>query len=216
MKLSLAAYGKREIILLAGSFFLLFVVCLFVSAPVSVVWLVPALFVLYFFRDPKRDAHAAKDEVLAPADGKIVEIEKVFDKTHINAEVWKVGIFLSIFDVHLNRMPCRAVVKGIRYQKGEFRNALRAAASEKNERMVIDLFNPDYQVHLVVKQIAGVIARRIVCELKEGQEVAAGEKFGMIKFGSRTELYVPAERFEVAVRPGMRVKAGISVLGAFK
>jgi len=217
MKLPFARYGRREIILFTGLFLLLSVVFLFMSkAAASAVCLVLALLVLYFFRDPARRISAREEDVLAPADGRIVEIEKVFEKAYVNAEVYKIGIFLSILDVHLNRMPCAGVVENIGYRKGAFYNASRAIASQKNERTIIGILNSSYGVKLIVKQIAGVIARRIVCELREGQEVFAGQKFGMIKFGSRTELYVPLERFRLKVRLGQRVKAGISVLGEFK
>jgi len=216
MKLPLTIYAKREIRLFAGIFLLLFVILLFAKPILCLLPLALGGFVLYFFRDPARHVNARGKDVLAPADGSIVEIEKVFDKTSLNAEVWKVGIFLSLFDVHINRSPCAGVVESVRFRRGKFHNASSRAASERNERSIIGIHNKDFNVRLIVKQIAGVIARRIVCELTEGQEVLAGHKFGMIKFGSRTELYVPVEHFILKVKVGQRVKAGISILGELK
>jgi phosphatidylserine decarboxylase len=217
MKIPFARYGIRELLLFTGLLAVLSVVCFFFGyVAAGLICLVAAGFVLFFFRDPARHNEVRKEDVLAPADGRIVEIEKVFDKTFLNGEVWKIGIFLSLLDVHLNRAPCGGVVEHLSYRKGTFYNASRAAASERNERTVIGILNSDFNTKLVVKQIAGVIARRIVCELQEGQAVLPGQKFGMIKFGSRTELYVPIEHFRLKARLGQHVKAGISVLGELK
>lgn len=217
MKLPLSIYGRRQMSLFTGTFILLFIISLiFKHFIVSIVSLMLALFVLYFFRDPARRITASARDILAPADGRIVGIEKVFDKTYINAEAVKVSIFLSIFDVHLNRMPCAGVIEYISYKKGKFYNAARSKASESNERTIIGILDKDYNVKLIVKQIAGVIARRIICELREGQEVLAGQKFGMIMFGSRTEVYVPVGHFELKVKVGQHVKAGKTVVGALK
>ena len=217
MKLPIAIYGRRETRLFAGVCVLLFTIfLLFKLIGLSILCLAFACFVVFFFRDPARRIHSRPNEILAPADGKVVEIEKVFDKTYINEEAYKISIFLSLIDVHINRIPCAGAVESIQYRKGKFYNAASKSASDSNERTIIGIYNGDYKVRVIVKQIAGVIARRIVCELAEGQEVLPGQKFGMIKFGSRTELYVPVEHFILKASLGSHVKAGLAVLGELK
>jgi len=217
MRLPIAMYGKREMLLFAGIFLGLSVLLLlFKIIALGILSLIGMCFVVFFFRDPARRVSAGPKEIIAPADGKIIEIEKVFDKTYVNGEVYKVSIFLSLLDVHINRAPCAGVVERVQYRKGRFHHAGKKLASDNNERTIIGIYNRDHDTRLIVKQVAGVIARRIVCELREGQEVLAGQKFGMIKFGSRTELHIPVEHFVLKAHLNEYVKAGTSVLGELK
>jgi len=183
------------------------------AAAVVVVWF------LLFFRDPKRRADTEKldDAVLyAPADGKVTEISEYQDD-HLGRKAIKVGIFLSIFDVHLNRSPCACRVLSITRRKGRYLNAMNLRSSRENSCVELELeplANDTSEGgvlpgRILVRQIAGVLARRIVCNADAGQELAAGERFGMIKFGSRTELIVPAGAgLKVLVRIGQKVHAG--------
>jgi phosphatidylserine decarboxylase len=177
-----------------------------------------ALFVIWFFRDPQRQPERA-DTALAmicPADGKVVEITEAQEADFIGGPARKMAIFMSVVDVHVNRAPCDSVVKWTRHEPGRFMNAIRGEAGLENERVLIALERPNGSP-LLLKQVAGLIARRIVCPLKPGQRLAGGERFGMIKFGSRVEIFLPAgEKFDIAVRLGQRVVAGRTILGTWQ
>lgn len=168
------------------------------------------LFCMFFFRDPPRQCRADPGVLLAPADGTIVKIDNIENQPHIGGRATRVAIFLSIFDAHINRIPIDGRVDFVTYRPGKFFAAYKDNASEANERTEIGLTSVEGQ-RLVVRQIAGVLARRIVCRLKEGDNVKAGEKFGMICFGSRTELLIPADS-KLLVRQGQKVTAGLTVL----
>ena len=172
------------------------------------------IWVLAFFRDPYRNPPSEKNLLLAPADGRITDIEIVNEDNFIGQEAMRVGIFLSIFSTHINRAPCNAKVEKITYKKGRYRNAANPQSGRVNESNNLDLVRTDDpQQRLIVRQISGAIARRIVCDASEGQVLTGGEKFGMIKFGSRTELYVPSgENAKCLVRIGDKVKAGLTPL----
>jgi phosphatidylserine decarboxylase len=161
-----------------------------------------ALFCLYFFRDPDR-AIPSGPVAVSPADGKVVAVKPE------SATVTRVSIFLNIFDVHVNRTPIAGRVTDVRYHKGEFLVASREEASSQNEQNTITVEGDGTRV--VFKQIAGLIARRIVCSTKAGDIVTAGERIGMIKFGSRVDVEFGPE-WEILVKPGMRVSAGSSVI----
>ncbi len=150
-------------------------------------------FCLYFFRDPKRVPPVQAGVVLAPADGRIVSVVQVPPPPELNIGTeprWRVGIFLSVLNVHVNRMPAAATVTRTVYHRGSFLNASLDKASERNERNALALRLADGR-EMAVVQIAGLIARRILCEAIEGDYYAAGERFGIIRFGSRTDLYLP-------------------------
>ncbi|HYM09724.1 MAG TPA: phosphatidylserine decarboxylase [Bryobacterales bacterium] len=161
-----------------------------------------ALFCLYFFRDPEREVPSGPVAV-SPADGKVVEIRPVEGGGR------RVSIFLNVFDVHVNRCPVGGVITDMQYAPGKFNVASREAASAENEQntLVVD----DGRSRVVFKQIAGLIARRIVCHKKVGDRVATGERFGLIKFGSRMDVVLGPE-WKLAVERGQRVKAGSSIL----
>jgi phosphatidylserine decarboxylase len=169
---------------------------------------------LWFFRDPERrvpEAARQPGALVAPADGRIVQIQRVVEPEFLGGEAVQVSIFLSLFDVHVNRVPMSGVVRLYRYIPGRFLAAYRPEASWQNEQTVIGI--EGVRGRIVVKQITGVLARRIVCTLREGQRVEAGERFGMMKFGSRMEVLVPVEKARLCVREGMRVRAGETLLG---
>lgn len=170
------------------------------------------IWMLSFFRDPQRIVPKDKDILIAPADGTIADIETVDEPDFISGKALRVGIFLSIFDVHINRSPCLAKVEKITYRQGQFldaRNPQAGKVNESNDLWLTRIESPNDK--LIVRQISGAIARRIVCKAQEGQNLAAGEKFGMIKFGSRTEVYVPArDEVKCLVKIGDKVKAGLT------
>lgn len=168
-------------------------------------------FTLYFFRDPKRDI--PKDlkpgDILSPADGRVMMIEEVEENEFIKGPAKVIGIFLSPFNVHVNRVPISGTVKFYQYIKGEFIAAYDHASADKNERTVIGIEGEKFKV--LFKQITGFVARRIVCELRVGNKVNIGEKFGMIKFGSRTDVIMPLNAV-IKVSVNQKVTGGITVL----
>jgi phosphatidylserine decarboxylase len=219
-RLGLARYGLAEVVCFSG--LLLGLAGLFAAGGV---WLHPALyapaaaavglwlFVVSFFRDPARRVPADPAALVSPADGVVTHAEEVDDADFPSGRAFRVSIFLSVFNVHVNRVPRSGRVAALRYYPGEFLDARAGGCPVRNEQLVIDLDDGQLGCRVRVKQIAGAVARRIVCWLRPGEEVRAGERFGMIKFGSRTEVYVPAEVVaEVCVRAGEAVKGGCGVL----
>jgi phosphatidylserine decarboxylase len=174
-------------------------------------------FVLYFYRDPPRVVPPEPGLLVSPADGKVVEVTKLDHDEFIGRPAVRIGIFLSIFNVHINRAPAESRVIRLRYSPGAFLNALDPQSAIKNENLWIGL-EEEHPPHrrLVVRQIAGLIARRIVCELRSGERVERGHKFGMIKLGSRTELIFPDDAgLEILARVGQKVQGGSSVLARY-
>ncbi|HET7441268.1 MAG TPA: phosphatidylserine decarboxylase [Terriglobales bacterium] len=173
-------------------------------------WGIPALvlagFFLWFFRDPRRVIPATAGAVVSPADGKVTDVSTVQLE---DGPRRRISIFLSVFDVHVNRSPIAGVIRDARYQCGQFRNAMGAASAEHNEQNIITVEGEGQK--LVFKQIAGLLARRIVFTKKIGDPVERGERVGMIKFGSRTDILLDAGA-DVQVKVGDRVKGGSSVL----
>lgn len=172
---------------------------------------VAALAFLGFFRDPERTPPAVPGAVLAPADGRVMAIAEVMDPW-VGPSV-RMSIFLSPLDVHVNRAPIGGLVKNVEYVAGRFLAAYRPEASEQNERCTVSLEGETARV--VVRQIAGVLARRIVCRARPGGTVRIGERFGLIRFGSRTDLVVPRET-QVRIAVGDRVRGGESVMGVLR
>ena len=176
-------------------------------------WSIPLLalagFFLWFFRDPERMIPESGDAVVSPADGKVTDLSTA---TLGGGERNRISIFLSVFDVHVNRLPIAGVIREVRYQPGKFLNAMNSASAEHNEQNVVTVEGNGQSV--VFKQIAGLLARRIVFTKKVGDRVARGERVGMIKFGSRVDVLLdPTARLQVRV--GDRVKGGSSVLAYF-
>ena len=173
--------------------------------------------IVWFFRNPPRQVPVGPGLVVAPADGTVVAVDDLDHDEFVGGPAVQIGIFLSIFSVHLNRSPVAGRVIGLRYKPGKCLNALRAASARENEQLAVRIQEPaaPYRRY-VVRQITGAIARRIVCWLKPGDELARGELFGMIKLGSRTELVLPREAgLRVLVRLGDKLSAGATVLATY-
>ncbi len=174
---------------------------------------IASLFVLQFFRDPGRAVPNNPDAVLSPADGRIVAVEKVNDP-YLDREAVKVSVFMNVFNVHSNRSPVDGEVKGIWYFPGKFVNADLDKASLENERNAVWIRTPD-GIDVTSVQVAGLIARRILCYVKEGQQLARGQRYGFIRFGSRVDVYLPADtRIKVGI--GDKVYATESILAELK
>jgi phosphatidylserine decarboxylase len=177
-----------------------------------------ALFVLVvsFFRNPRRHISQEPGLILSAADGKVVEIAHLDHHEFVGGPAVRIAVFLSLFNVHVNRMPCRARVVKLTYSPGKFLHADHALASTENESMTIG-FQEDTAPYrrIVCRQVSGMVARRIVCDLRPGEVLDRGDRFGMIKFGSRTEVIVPAEGFEPQVKIGQMIKGGRDVIGRY-
>ena len=165
-----------------------------------------AVFFLWFFRDPERAIPAGPGQIVSPADGLVTDAEWI-ETTSGSRQ--RLSIFLNVFDVHVNRSPVAGTVKLVEFRKGEFLNAMKADSVLNNEQTLIVIDAGGYEVGF--KQIAGLLARRIVCNLKTGDRVERGQRMGLIKFGSRTDVLLPAEAV-LKVKVGSRVRGGASVL----
>jgi phosphatidylserine decarboxylase len=171
------------------------------------------LFVISFFRDPNREIPTDPYMLVSPADGKVTHIDEVDSADFPGGRALRISIFLSVFNVHVNRSPRRSLVTKVRYFPGEFLDARHSDCAVRNEQLWIWLQDEGTGTDLLVKQISGAIARRIVCWLKPGDRLQAGERFGMIKFGSRTEVLLPAgANYNLNVRVGDMVKGGNTIL----
>ena len=172
------------------------------------------LWVVAFFRDPDRAPPAGENLVLSPADGKLLPLVEAAPPTELGlgpTPLIRLSIFMNVFNVHVNRIPCNGTVTALAYRPGKFINASFDKASEDNERMAIRLRTKPAGVDLAVVQIAGLVARRIKCDLKDGEDVCRGDRFGIIRFGSRLDVYLPAGA-RVLVKPGQIVTAGETAL----
>ena len=179
------------------------------------IWLglVFTLFCLYFFRDPERHPPPRDHLLLAPADGRVVAVRPAAPPPELGLTTgprWKVSIFLSVLNVHVNRVPASGVITRIAYRHGAFLSAGQDKASEANERNALAIRLPDGH-EIAVVQIAGLIARRILCSVREGDPVTAGDRFGIIRFGSRTDLYLP-EGVRPLVTEGQTMIGGETVI----
>lgn len=181
--------------------------------PLGWLGVIIALWCVYFFRDPWRVTPTRAGLVIAPADGLVVSVGRAAPPAELGmgeTPMMRIGIFLNIFDVHVNRVPMAGRVQKLAYHRGKFLNASLDKASEVNERMAIRIA-ATAGAEIAVVQIAGLVARRIVCQLSEGQEVIAGQRFGLIRFGSRTDVYLPPSWTPLAIE-GQRVIGGETVL----
>jgi phosphatidylserine decarboxylase len=168
--------------------------------------IVLAAFFLWFFRDPNRKIPQGPGQVVSPGDGVVTEAEWI---ETISGSRLRLSIFLNVFDVHVNRVPVGGIVTVCEFRKGEFMNAMKAESVLHNEQTLITIDAGGYEVSF--KQIAGLLARRIVCKLKVGDRVERGQRMGLIKFGSRVDVLIPAEA-NLKVKTGSRVKGGSTVL----
>jgi phosphatidylserine decarboxylase len=214
MRIPLTPYGVKEMLLYGGGALVLAVLLGWFLHPLAAVppVLIGAL-VLYFFRDPRRVPPADPRAVVAPADGRITDVDVVDRVDFLGVPARRIGIFLSVFDVHLNRAPIDGEVVWTNRRPGRFLNVLNPESLRVNESNWIGIRRTD-GLAVVVRQVSGAIARRIVCPLAPRAVVARGQDIGMIKLGSRTEFYIPLEAgFEPAVKVGDRVRAGKTTIG---
>jgi phosphatidylserine decarboxylase len=183
------------------------------GVPLAALGLLFALFSLWFFRNPDRTPPPGQGIIVSPADGRIVYAGECPPGRYASAPGRKISVFMSPLDVHVNRAPVTGRVTSVRYHKGAFHVASVDKASLMNEQNGVAIATPEGRTVTYV-QIAGMIARRIVCDLEEGDAVRQGERVGMIRFGSRVDVYLPADA-RLSVAPGDRVRAGESVIGVF-
>ena len=204
---------------LEGTPFILFaafatlIAALLNNEAVALIGLAGTAFVLYFFRDPSRVVPDDAATLVSPADGRIILIEQVTDNCYLNASVQKISIFMNVFDVHVNRVPFAGVVERIVYSPGRFYSADSSRAALENETCAVVLDGGQGR-RMAFVQMAGLIARRIVCWAEKGDVLAKGSRFGLIRFGSRVDLYLPLD-LRIEVTKGQRVKAGQTILGRF-
>jgi len=184
----------------------------------EVILLVVLVWVFSFFRDPTRPCPQDANLLLSPADGTVAKVEMLDSYPGFEGPVLRIEIFLSVFNVHINRMPCACKIGTVTYKPGKFLDARNPECSKVNEANEIEMFRTDEPAdRMLVRQISGAIARRIVCEAKTDQQFTAGQQFGMIKFGSSTELFVPArDNLQCKVAVGDKVKAGLTVLARYE
>ncbi len=199
--------------LLFGAGFITLVLSLLALTPLALAALLGTLGIAGFFRDPDRLIPNRPGLVVSPADGRVISVAKVGDNPFFDDQTTKISIFMSVFNVHVNRIPAEGRVLRIRYQPGKFVAADRAEASMRNEHNAVFL-ETSHGRRLCVVQVAGLIARRIICQVQPDEPVRRGQRFGMICFGSRLDVYLPQD-VSLAVSVGDRVQAGTSILGRF-
>jgi len=168
------------------------------------------VFIVSFFRDPERDIPSGEDSIVSPADGKVIVVRRVTEGRILKAEAIQISIFMNVFNVHVNRVPASGRVSEVFYNPGKFFSADKDKASLENEQNAL-LIEAENGKKFAVNQIAGLIARRIVCYAKEGDAVEKGRRFGMIRFGSRLDVYLPVD-CRANVKEGDKVKAGSTIL----
>jgi phosphatidylserine decarboxylase len=176
------------------------------SWPLALIPALLAAFFLWFFRDPERVIPSGEGLIVSPGDGLVTETIRLETP---NGPRQRISIFLSVFDVHVNRSPIAGTISAVRYQKGKYLNAMNPASADQNEQNIVTVTGNGVEV--TFKQIAGLLARRIVFTSKTGSAIDRGERIGLIKFGSRVDVLIPADA-ELRVKPGVRVKGGASVL----
>ncbi|MBU1355862.1 MAG: phosphatidylserine decarboxylase family protein [Candidatus Edwardsbacteria bacterium] len=205
-------------IIIAGLFFIIALIVWLITknqilAYLTLAFAVVALFMMFFFRDPPRQGNYLPGQLISPADGKVVIVKETEDAFLFKQKVLQVSIFLSPLDVHINRIPISGKVIYQQYHPGKFFPAFEEKASLANEQMHLGIETPYGKI--LMKQIAGILARRVVCYPRLGDEVAAGQRMGLMKFGSRIDLLLPLGT-KVNVKVGDKVKGGVTVIGKMK
>ena len=188
------------------------IILYFLSSFLGLICLLLTVWVYYFFRDPERISINDENYLVSPADGVVLDIAEINGPKELgleNKNFKKISIFMNVFDCHVNRVPFSGKIDKIFYKPGKYINASLNKASEENERNFVKMTNPNGD-GLILVQIAGIIARRIVCEIKENEEIKQGNKFGMIRFGSRVDLYF--ENYELMVKQNQKTIAGETII----
>jgi phosphatidylserine decarboxylase len=219
-RLPFARWGLVELLVMGGTLLAATVLLAWLGSPwhyAAIVTGLAAAIIVYFFRDPQRTVPTEPGLLTGPADGKVVEIKRLDHDDFIDGPAVRISIFLSLFNVHINRAPAAARVIELRYSPGLFLKAMSPESAIRNENMWIGLEEEAAPYRrLVVRQISGLVARRICCDAKTGNVVERGQKFGMIKLGSRTELIIPdTDDLEINVTMGQAVKAGSTVMARY-
>lgn len=191
-------------------FLFITVIVLFFSSFISCLFLGLTIFMAFFFRDPERNVPEGEGLFVSPADGRVILIENVYEKDYLNSDSKEISIFMSPLDVHVNRSPCAGKVSVVKHSPGRFMAAYKDESSIKNENIVMVLDGKDGRV--LVRQVAGFIARRAVCRVKVGDMLRRGQRYGIIKFGSRLDVYLPKDT-KIMVKLDDKVKAGETVIG---
>jgi len=205
-------------IIITAFVIVLALVVLYVVVPVMILGIltlfmaVLAIFNLFFFRDPERNIPSGKNLILSPADGTVIKIDEIEEHEYFKTRVQRLSIFLSVFNVHINRIPVSGTIDFYRYKKGKFVAAFDHKASEENEQSIIGI--DSHGKHILFALIAGVIARRIITTVKAGDQVIAGERCGLIRYGSRVDMYFPPN-VNIRVRLKDKVKGGETIIGEF-
>lgn len=197
-------------------FFVISLLTYLVYVPISIIGFLLTLFTLWFFRDPSRNTPVDSNLIISSADGKVCLIDEAYPPKEVSIKQEKmkrVCVFMNVFNVHVNRSPVAGVIKNIVYKEGQFLNASLDKASEKNERSSL-IINSEHGADIVVVQIAGLIARRILGFVSKNQNLNQGERFGLIRFGSRVDIYMPLDS-TIQCSVGDKVIAGESVLASF-
>jgi phosphatidylserine decarboxylase len=218
VRIPLAEYGVRELLLFGGAALAGLVATAVWAWYLTPVFAAVLVFVVAFFRDPTRQVPTEAGAVVAPADGRITEVTEAVEPQFLETRAHKIGIFMSLVSVHVNRSPCAGRVEAVVHRPGRFLDARDPAASAENESTAMVIAEAEGRgARVLLRQVAGVLARRIVCAAAVGDRLQRGQRIGMIKFGSRAEVHVPVEAgFDVAVKIGDRVKAGETILGRFR
>ncbi|GAB4327697.1 MAG: hypothetical protein Kow0037_01450 [Calditrichia bacterium] len=215
----ISKYGIPLVLIGIGLFLLSLLAAKYMRHPfwtvLSIVLGILMVFNIYFFRDPERKIPQDANAILSPADGKVVMITEMEEPQFFQTRVKRISIFLSVFNVHVNRVPVSGEVSYYNYNKGKFLAAFNDKASLDNEQTAIGITRPDGK-KVMFTQIAGLIARRIVCELREGDKVEAGQRMGLIRYGSRVDVYFPSDSVDVKVQIGDKVTGGETILGVFR
>ncbi|GBE15244.1 phosphatidylserine decarboxylase [bacterium BMS3Abin14] len=206
--IGVASEGLKPAGLIAAGAVVLFAIGFSVA---GIFFLAGSVAVLLFFRDPERKTQARPGDIFSPADGRVVAVGPVAEERYLKGPAMRISVFMSIFNVHINRIPLPGRVLEVKHLPGGFRMAHLDEASLQNERTEILMEDPSGRRALMV-QVAGLVARRIICRLVSGERVETGRRFGLICFGSRVDLYLPPETAS-AVNVGDRVRAGLSVVG---
>jgi phosphatidylserine decarboxylase len=214
MSLNKVKVASEGLVYIAVLGILCWITALFGFVITSVVFFAITVLIAYFFRDPDRHTPQDPHALVAPADGRIVDVSSAYEETFLGKEMKRIGIFLSITDCHINRSPLNGVVVGAKYTKGKFSLAYSESASSQNERLST-LIESEEKENIVLVQIAGFLARRIISYLAVGNQIRRGERFGMIKFGSRVDIYLPLN-CEVVINVGDFVRGGETIIGWLK